>query len=145
MLIRVEEAEIVVFQPSFVPVCSAATDVALLQRVASGGGVPYAGPRGRMRRINVAEDIVPIGHFKSHSSELLEQIRTTGRPLVLTQNGKAAAVVLSPEEFEALGYRELVRSKVAAGAASAERQGTISSSAARKRLKAKLLAKSRED
>jgi prevent-host-death family protein len=85
-----------------------------------------------MRRINVAEDIVPIGRFKSHSTELLQQLRATGRPLVLTLNGEAAAVVLSPEEFEQLGYREHVRAKVAAGKASAEQQGTISSTEARK-------------
>src|SRR5580692_12060855 len=98
-----------------------------------------------MRRINVAEDIVPIGRFKSHSTELLQQLRATGRPLVLTLNGEAAAVVLSPEEFEQLGYREHVRSKVAAGNASADRLGTLSSTEARKRLKAKLLAGPRED
>lgn len=97
-----------------------------------------------MRKINVAEDIVPIGHFKSHSTELLEQIRATGRPLVITQNGKAAAVVLSPEEFEELGYREYVRAKVSAGRASAEQHGTVSSAEARKRLRARL-AKPRED
>lgn len=98
-----------------------------------------------MRKINVAEDIVPIGRFKSHSTELLQQLRTTGRPLVLTLNGEAAAVVLSPEEFEALGYREHVRAKIAAGSAAAAQQGTLSSAETRKRLKARLLASTRED
>jgi len=33
---------------------------------------------------------------------LLEQVRTTKRPLVITQHGKSAAVVLDVEEYEAL-------------------------------------------
>jgi prevent-host-death family protein len=98
-----------------------------------------------MRRINVAEDIVPIGRFKSHAHELLQQLRTTGRPIVITRNGKAAAVVLSPEEFDDLGYRELVKTKVTAALASAQQQGAVSSSDARKRLRERLAADGRED
>jgi prevent-host-death family protein len=98
-----------------------------------------------MRKINVAEDIVPVGHFKAHATELLQQIRTTRRPLVLTQNGRPAAVVLTPEEFEELGYREMVRDKVAKGLASAAKDGAASAAEARKRVKAKLAAATRED
>ena len=93
-----------------------------------------------MRKINVAEDIVPVGHFKTHATELLQQIRATRRPLVLTQNGRHAAVVLTPEEFEELGYRKMVRDKVAAGIASAARDGAVSAADARRRVKEKLAA-----
>jgi prevent-host-death family protein len=97
-----------------------------------------------MRKVNVAEDIVPIGHFKSHSTELLQQMRSTGRPLVLTRNGRPAAVMMSPEEFEQIGYRVFVQAKIAAGTASAEKDGTVSSTEARKRLRARL-SRPRED
>lgn len=50
----------------------------------------------------VAEDIVPIGELKTHLSERIRGLRGRRRPLVVTQNGKAAAVLLSPEEFDRL-------------------------------------------
>lgn len=71
------------------------------------------------RRINVAEDIVPIAQFKTHASEYLRRMKRTRRPMVITQSGKPAAVVLTPEEFEELGYREYVKARVRAGIESA--------------------------
>jgi prevent-host-death family protein len=99
---------------------------------------------GTMRKINVAEDIVSIGHFKTHASELLDKLHATRRPLVITQNGKPAAVVLTPEEFDDLGYHQHVREKVAAGLASAE-HGAVAASEARRRVKAKIAAVGHED
>jgi prevent-host-death family protein len=91
-----------------------------------------------MRRLDVVEDIVPLGQFKTHASELLRQLHSTHRPLVITKNGKAAAVVLTPEEFEDLGYREFVKAKVRAGVTSAARGPNLSPGEVRKRLKSKI-------
>lgn len=52
--------------------------------------------------LQVAEDIVPIGELKAHLSEKIRALRGRGRPLVVTQNGKAAAVMLAPEDFDRL-------------------------------------------
>jgi prevent-host-death family protein len=52
--------------------------------------------------LQVAEDIVPIGELKAHLSERIRDLRGRRRPLVVTQNGKATAVLLSPEEFDRL-------------------------------------------
>lgn len=52
--------------------------------------------------LQVAEDIVPIGELKAHLSEKIRALRGRRRPLVVTQNGKAAAVLLSPEDFDRL-------------------------------------------
>lgn len=71
------------------------------------------------RPINVAEDIIPIAQFKTHASEYLRRMKRTRRPMVITQSGKPAAVVLTPEEFEELGYREYVKARVKAGLESA--------------------------
>ena len=97
-----------------------------------------------MRRPNVAEDIIPIGEFKTHASELLRQLHATRRPLVISQNGRAAAVVVTPEDFEAMGYRELVKAKVRSGIASAVKDGTSSSKEVRARLKARVRGEERE-
>jgi hypothetical protein len=45
--------------------------------------------------------------------------------MVITQNGRPTAVVLTPEEFEELGYRAFVRAQVAAGVESAKHSETL--------------------
>lgn len=52
--------------------------------------------------LQVADDIVPIADLKAHLSERIRDLRTRRRPLIVTQNGKAAAVLLAPEEFDRL-------------------------------------------
>jgi prevent-host-death family protein len=52
--------------------------------------------------LQVADDIVPIAELKAHLSERIRDLRTRRRPLVITQNGRAAAVLLAPEEFDRL-------------------------------------------
>jgi len=52
--------------------------------------------------LQIADDIVPIGDLKAHLSEKIRGLKKRGRPLVVTQNGKAAAVLLAPEEFDRL-------------------------------------------
>ncbi len=55
-------------------------------------------------RLNISTDIIPIGEFKKQMTRWLKTAKTTGRPLIITQNGKPAAVVLSPEEFDKMEY-----------------------------------------
>lgn len=55
-----------------------------------------------MSPLRVAEDIVPIAELKAHLSERIRALGSRHRPLVVTQNGKAAAVMLSPEDFDRL-------------------------------------------
>lgn len=57
---------------------------------------------GPTSALQVAEDIVPIGELKAHLSEKIRALRGRRRPLVVTQNGKAAAVMLAPEDFDRL-------------------------------------------
>ena len=55
-------------------------------------------------KLNISTDIIPIGEFKSQMTKWLNTAKDTGRPLIITQNGKPAAVVLSPEEFDNMEY-----------------------------------------
>jgi prevent-host-death family protein len=93
-----------------------------------------------MAKIDVAQSLVPIGEFKTHASQLLRELHRTGRPLVITQNGKASAVVLTPEDFEQLGYRQYVREKVRAGVRTAEAK-TYTPTQVATRLKKRIRAK----
>lgn len=85
--------------------------------------------------LNVADDIVPLNHFKTNASKLLRQMHASKRPLVITQNGKPAAVVLTPEEFDALNYRNRVVAAVERGLRDADAGRVVSSEDVRKQIK----------
>ena len=55
-----------------------------------------------MQRIKLKEDIKPLSEFRSKVSNCIEQVKKTGRPLVITQNGKSAAVLIDVEEYESM-------------------------------------------
>ncbi len=50
--------------------------------------------------ISITEDIRSITDLKRNTSAVLKQVHTTGRPVVLTVNGKAEAVLLDAGEYE---------------------------------------------
>lgn len=53
-----------------------------------------------MRPIHVAEDIVPVGEFKAHASRLIRRLKETHRAVVITQNGRPAAVLIPAEDYD---------------------------------------------
>jgi prevent-host-death family protein len=46
------------------------------------------------------EAIEPVTTLKTRSSELIRKARETGQPIVITQNGKATAVLQDVESYE---------------------------------------------
>jgi len=50
--------------------------------------------------LSITKDIRSITDLKRNTNSILEQINKTKRPLVLTVNGKAEAVILSAGEYE---------------------------------------------
>ena len=47
-------------------------------------------------------DIFPFSEHRRHLREHFDRVKETGRPLVITANGKADAVVLSPDQYDCL-------------------------------------------
>jgi prevent-host-death family protein len=47
-------------------------------------------------------DVRPVTEFRAHTSAVLEQVQATKRPVVLTQHGRSAAVLLDVEYYESL-------------------------------------------
>jgi prevent-host-death family protein len=80
----------------------------------------------RSPELQISEDIVPIARFKAHLSEIVRGLRTRRRPVVVTQNGEPAAVVLSPEEFDRLAYHARLVDAVEDGLADASAGRVIS-------------------
>ena len=48
--------------------------------------------------------VLPLSVVKNNLSKLVEQLTTTHEEITVTRNGHAAAIIMSPEEFE--GWKE---------------------------------------
>jgi prevent-host-death family protein len=48
------------------------------------------------------QNIIPITDLQQKTKKYVDRVRTTGVPLVITQRGRAAAILTSAEDFE--GY-----------------------------------------
>jgi prevent-host-death family protein len=55
-----------------------------------------------MKPLNISQNIISLSDFKNKASKMLHEIQTSHRPFVITQNGKAAAVLISPSDFDLL-------------------------------------------
>ncbi len=82
-----------------------------------------------MRAVRISEDIVPVSDFKTRAADWLKHVADTGQPVVITQNGKAAGVLVSPSEFDRLCERAGLLEAIEAGLAD-EKAGRIKSHAA---------------
>src|SRR5438552_18341597 len=52
--------------------------------------------------IDIANDIQSLSHFKRNSAEVMEHMKTSGNPVVLTVNGKAEVVVQDAAAYQRL-------------------------------------------
>ena len=55
-----------------------------------------------MNPIKPSQDLVPLSEFRAHVSEVVKQTQRSGRPVIITQHGRGAAVLLSAEQYEKL-------------------------------------------
>ena len=52
--------------------------------------------------IDLEKDIQPVSDFRANASAVLDHVRASGRPVVLTQRGRSAAVLLDIGSYQAL-------------------------------------------
>ena len=50
--------------------------------------------------MQIKDDIKPVTYLKSRASDVLKQINETHRPMIITQNGEAKAVIQDPQSYE---------------------------------------------
>ena len=67
--------------------------------------------------MRLTEDIKPVTYLKTSAAELLRKITETRRPVVITQNGEARAVVLDIESYQELRDAVLLLKLAAQGEA----------------------------
>jgi antitoxin YefM len=58
-----------------------------------------------MASIRFSEDIRPLSEFRANTAAFIEQVQATRRPIVLTQHGRSAAVLLDVAAYEQLVER----------------------------------------
>jgi antitoxin YefM len=58
-----------------------------------------------MSRIQLDEDIQPLSEFRANVTFFIDKVRQTKRPMVITQRGKSAAILMDVSEYEALMQR----------------------------------------
>jgi PHD/YefM family antitoxin component YafN of YafNO toxin-antitoxin module len=68
--------------------------------------------------VAITKDIQPIAISGNHSAEIMQHLKVTKRPVILTVNGKAAAAVQDAET-----YQHLLDLAAEASAAESIRQG----------------------
>jgi prevent-host-death family protein len=52
--------------------------------------------------VRVSRDIRTLSDFRSNAAAFIEQVRSTSEPIIVTQNGRSAAVLLGIETYESL-------------------------------------------
>ncbi|MCP4043089.1 MAG: type II toxin-antitoxin system Phd/YefM family antitoxin [Gammaproteobacteria bacterium] len=87
-----------------------------------------------MKDIIVSEDIVPLGEFKAQASRLLAQLGSDHHPLVITQNGRPAGVLLAPADYDQICEQQRFLKSIASGIADAQGGRVMETSELRQRL-----------
>ena len=73
-----------------------------------------------MRSVRISENFVPVSEFKAQAADWLRKLSESGGPVVVTQNGRPAGVLLSPEAFDDLTEQARFAAAVSEGLADAE-------------------------
>jgi antitoxin YefM len=55
-----------------------------------------------MAQLSLVQDIQPLSTFRGNVTGFIKQVQTTHRPLVITNHGRSAAVLLDVTKYEEL-------------------------------------------
>jgi prevent-host-death family protein len=90
-----------------------------------------------MRPVRVSEDLVPVSEFKAQAADWLRKLGKANTPVVVTQNGRPAGVLLSPQAFDELTERARFVEAVEDGLADARAGRVLSNADVIRRMKAR--------
>jgi prevent-host-death family protein len=62
-----------------------------------------------MKALKISKDVVTLAEFKNQAASLIERIGESSQPLLITQNGKPAGVLLSPAEYDRIQEQDATR------------------------------------
>ena len=89
-----------------------------------------------MKALKISKDVVTLAEFKNKAAALLDRLLSSSQPLLITQNGKPAGVLVSPAEFDRIQEQESSRfmESVNNGIEDADNGRVLTSSEAKGRL-----------
>jgi antitoxin YefM len=86
------------------------------------------------RQPKLSRDIQPLSEFRANTAKFVRHVQETGRPLVLTQHGRGAAVLLDIARYEHLVERAELAEDVRLAEAQLARGEGVAHAAARKKV-----------
>jgi len=93
-----------------------------------------------MKRVNLNTGVIPLSAFRANATRCVMQVRETRRPMVITQHGKSASVLMDVGEYEILMDRLELLQDVQTAESQLARGLAVPHAKARKQLLAKLRA-----
>jgi antitoxin YefM len=91
-----------------------------------------------MMNMLISEDIRPLSEFRANTAAFVRHVQESRRPLVLTQHGRSAAVLLDVSEYERLVERAELLADIQAAEAQLQRGEGVDHDEARARVLARL-------
>jgi prevent-host-death family protein len=58
-----------------------------------------------MNSISISKDIEPLSEFRKRSADFIKRLKKEKQPIVLTQHGKSAAVLMDVSEYERFSHK----------------------------------------
>jgi prevent-host-death family protein len=88
--------------------------------------------------MRLKEDIKPVTYLQDQATDLLKQVNDSRRPVVITEDGEARAVVLDIDSYEALRDATTLLQLAAQGEADLQAGRVLSQEEALARVQARL-------
>jgi antitoxin YefM len=89
--------------------------------------------------LRLSRDIRPLSEFRANTAAFVRQVQESRRPLVLTQHGRGAAVLLDIAEYEQLLERAELLEDIHTAEAQLERGEGISHESAKQQVLSRVL------
>lgn len=96
-----------------------------------------------MRSVRLSQDFVPISELKARAAEWLRHVDETDAPVVVTQNGRPAGVLLSPRAYDELTERGRFLAAVNEGMSDALAGRVVSHAEVKRRMQGHLRGKAK--
>lgn len=90
--------------------------------------------------MRISEDIRPLSEFRANTAAFVRHVQESRRPMVLTQHGRGAAVLLDISEYERLVERSELLADLQVAEAQLQRGEGVDHDAALARVLARLAA-----
>ena len=65
--------------------------------------------------MDLKKDVIPVTELKNHTKEILARVMRTGDPMLVTQNGHSAVLIVDVEAYQAQQKKLFLLEQIARG------------------------------